>query len=400
MIIALLTTLIWHWFGPEPHAMYMLITGLSVLIIACPCALGLATPMSLMIGVGRAAQMGVLIRDADALQHAAKIDTIVLDKTGTLTQGKPELLSSLWSDEISEIQGLAIASTLEKNSEHPLAKAIIDGAKAKGTNTSLNAENFAAITGFGVRGEINGQTYWLGNARLLVQHQIECAARFTEFANQASSQGYTPVFIANDKQVLGTMAIGDALHEDSAQVVAHLQVQGFEVVMLTGDVAPSAKAIAARCGITQFYAECLPEDKANIIADLQKQGHHVAMVGDGMNDAPALAQANVGVAMGTGNQVAIESGQMTLLHPSLSALGDALQLSRATLKNIKQNLFGAFVYNSLGIPIAAGLLYPWTGDLLSPVVAGAAMALSSVTVVLNANRLRRFARQPSTQENS
>ncbi|OEE65081.1 copper-translocating P-type ATPase [Enterovibrio norvegicus] len=388
MIIAILTALGWYNFGPDPKLSFMLVTATTVLIIACPCALGLATPMSVTTGVGRAAELGVLIRDAEALQHASRIDTVVLDKTGTLTEGKPQVTSIL-AMHGTDNNLLSIAASLEQGSEHPLAKAVIDAANDRALPLEAVSQ-FEGIPGKGLKAIIDGHTYLLGNARLLEENHIDLSAHAND-AKSVAMQGGTAVYLATDAQLLGIIGISDPLRHDSKAAVTRLNALGYNVVMLTGDHPDTANAIAALAGIDDVVAGVLPDGKADEIARLQSQGRLVAMIGDGINDAPALAKAEVGIAIGSGSDVAIESAQMTLMRHSIDAATDGLLLSKATLRNMKENLFGAFVYNSLGIPIAAGVLYPLTGTLLSPVVAGAAMALSSITVVMNANRLRWFA---------
>ncbi|KMV29635.1 copper-transporting ATPase [Photobacterium swingsii] len=394
MIIATVTAMAWYYFGPQPSAVYMLVTATTVLIIACPCALGLATPMSVTVGIGRAAEYGVLIRDAEAMQVAANIDTVVLDKTGTITEGKPRVTETISYSDYSKQTLLSLAASLELHSEHPLAKAFVQEAQAQSLTLDDNAQ-FKAIPGLGVVGNLSSpatKTHYellLGNAALLEQHGIS-----TEMAQadnlKLAQTGATVVFFAVNQKLAGVFAVSDPLRADSAAAISRLQAMKLNVVMLTGDTEVTAEAIAKQAGIDRVIAGVLPDGKAQLITDLQQQGQRIAMVGDGINDAPALAQAEVGLAMGSGSDVAIESAQFTLMRHSLHGVADALQLSQATLNNMKQNLFGAFIYNSLGIPIAAGLLFPFTGTLLSPVVAGAAMALSSITVVSNANRLRLF----------
>ncbi|MGF1726254.1 heavy metal translocating P-type ATPase [Photobacterium nomapromontoriensis] len=401
MIIAVMTAMIWYYFGPDPSSVYMLVTATTVLIIACPCALGLATPMSVTVGIGRAAEYGVLIRNAEALQVAANIDTVVLDKTGTLTEGKPQLVEHHSYNDFSDNQILMLAASLEQGSEHPLAKAIVDAAKAQSL-ALLTTQTFDAKPGFGICGQVNGHTLLLGNRKLMEQHAISMAEAEQD-SHTISQQGATPIYIAINNQLAGLLGISDPLRHDSIDAIKRLKQMGLNVVMLTGDIEATANAIAAQAGIDHVIAGVLPDGKATQVAKLQQQGKRVAMVGDGINDAPALAQAEVGIAMGSGSDVAIESAQFTLVRHSLHGVVDALQLSAATLRNMKQNLFGAFVYNTLGIPIAAGVLFPFTGALLSPVIAGAAMALSSITVVSNANRLRFFtpvgsSRQPTTHK--
>ncbi|EPI4980613.1 copper-exporting P-type ATPase CopA [Raoultella planticola] len=386
MVIALFSAAIWYFFGPAPQIVYTLVIATTVLIIACPCALGLATPMSIISGVGRAAEYGVLVRDADALQRASQLDTIVFDKTGTLTEGKPQVVAVKTFAEVDEPTALRLAAALEQGSSHPLARAIIE----KAADSQLPVvNNFRTLRGLGVSGEAEGRTLLLGNQALLNEQKIATAAVENEIAAQAS-QGTTPVLLAIDGQVAALFAIRDPLRSDSVAALARLHRQGYRLVMLTGDNPTTANAIAKEAGIDEVIAGVLPDGKADAIKRLQSQGHQVAMVGDGINDAPALAQADVGIAMGGGSDVAIETAAITLMRHSLNGVADALAISKATLRNMKQNLLGAFVYNSLGIPIAAGILWPLTGTLLNPVVAGAAMALSSITVVSNANRLLRF----------
>nr|WP_305461593.1 copper-translocating P-type ATPase [Photobacterium leiognathi] len=393
MIIAIVTAMVWYYFGPAPSSVYMLVAATTVLIIACPCALGLATPMSVTVGVGRAAELGILIRDAEAMQQAANIDTIVLDKTGTLTEGKPQVVSIHSYNNLSEDQLLQLTASLEQGSEHPLANAIIQSAKQKGLTLSP-VSDFAATAGMGVSGIVNAQSVMLGNEKLMGKHNIEISQIQDDF-DRIAAQGATPVYLAQNNQLIGIIGISDPLRSDSLSAVKRMQDMGLTVVMLTGDSYKTAQVIANKLGINDVVADVLPDGKAAQIKQLQQQGKRVAMVGDGINDAPALALAEVGIAMGSGTDVAIESAQFTLMRHSLHGVADALELSKATLRNMKENLFGAFIYNSLGIPVAAGVLYPLTGALLSPVIAGAAMALSSITVVTNANRLRLF--KPSYQ---
>nr|WP_275949794.1 MULTISPECIES: copper-translocating P-type ATPase [unclassified Photobacterium] len=396
MIIAIITAMVWYYFGPAPSSVYMLVAATTVLIIACPCALGLATPMSVTVGVGRAAELGILIRDAEAMQQAANINTVVLDKTGTLTEGKPQVVSIQSYTALTEDKLLQLTASLEQSSEHPLANAIIESAKQKELTFS-RVTDFKAVAGMGVTGTIDTNNVMLGNEKLMVQHNIDISQAHTDFDNIAS-QGATPIYLAQDNQLIGIIGISDPLRSDSLSAVKRMQKMGLTVVMLTGDSYKTAQVIASKLGITDVVADVLPDGKAAQIKQLQQQGNRVAMVGDGINDAPALALAEVGIAMGSGTDVAIESAQFTLMRHSLHGVVDALELSKATLRNMKENLFGAFIYNSLGIPIAAGVLYPLTGALLSPVIAGAAMALSSITVVTNANRLRLF--KPSYQAKS
>lgn len=388
MIIAIVTATIWYYVGPDPVSIYMLVTATTVLIIACPCALGLATPMSVTVGLGRAAEHGILIRHADAMQLAAGIDTVVLDKTGTLTEGKPVLTHSHYYGEYTEEQVLTLAASLEQGAEHPLAKAIVAAAKAQLLPLKTLSQ-FHAQPGYGVSGQVETHNIQLGNRALMVKEGIDTASQEAD-ALTLSDDGATAIFIAIDGQLAAVFGISDPLRADSGEAVARLQAKGIEVIMLTGDTERTATAIARQAGITKVIAGVLPDGKSEEVRQLQQSGKHVAMVGDGINDAPALAQAEIGIAMGSGSDVAIESAQLTLVRHSLHGVADALELSSATLRNMKQNLFGAFVYNTLGIPLAAGILFPFTGSLLSPVIAGAAMALSSITVVSNANRLRLF----------
>lgn len=384
--IALLSGAIWYIFGPAPQIVYTLVITTTVLIIACPCALGLATPMSIISGVGRAAEFGVLVRDADALQRASALDTLVFDKTGTLTRGKPQVVAIKTANGFTEHQALRFAAALEQGSGHPLAHAILEKA---GEERLPSVQNFRTLRGLGVSGEAEGSRLLLGNQALLSQQQITVRELEDEMASQAA-QGATPVLLAVDGKVAALLAIRDPLREDSVSALQRLHRAGYRLVMLTGDNPTTAKAIAKEAGIDEVIAGVLPDGKADAIARLQREGRRVAMIGDGINDAPALAQADVGIAMGGGSDVAIETAAITLMRHSLTGVADALAISKATLRNMKQNLLGAFVYNSLGIPIAAGILWPLTGTLLNPVVAGAAMALSSITVVSNANRLLRF----------
>ncbi|HFI5310161.1 TPA: copper-exporting P-type ATPase CopA [Serratia liquefaciens] len=384
--IALFSAAIWYFFGPQPQLVYTLVIATTVLIIACPCALGLATPMSIISGVGRAAEFGVLVRDADALQQASQLDTLVFDKTGTLTEGQPRVVEILTFNQVSEQQALCWAAALEQGASHPLARAIVDHAEGQALP---QVEQFRTLRGAGVSGEVDGMKLLLGNAALLQQHQVATAELDTQMQQQAE-RGITPVLLAVEGKPAALFAIRDPMRADSVEALQRLHRQGYQLVMLTGDNPVTANAIAKEAGIDRVIAGVLPEGKAEAIKQLQAQGHRVAMIGDGINDAPALAQADVGIAMGGGSDIAIETAAITLMRHSLNGVADALELSKATLRNMKQNLLGAFVYNTLGIPIAAGVLYPLTGTLLSPVVAGAAMALSSITVVSNANRLLRF----------
>ncbi|MBD3898497.1 heavy metal translocating P-type ATPase [Halomonas sp. ML-15] len=386
MIIAVLTALAWFNLGAEPRVIHMLVTATTVLIIACPCALGLATPISTMIGVGKAAERGVLVRSGEALQIASKLTTLVVDKTGTLTQGKPQVtdVECLDGDEASM---LALVAALERGSEHPLAAALLAHAEQAGAQAA-EIRRFESVTGGGVKAENEaGQPLLLGNARLLEEAGVDLASGKAQ-ASELEEKARTVVYLAIDGRLTALFGISDPLRDDSVAAVRRLQADGLKVIMLTGDNPHTAAAIAREVGIDDFRAGLLPEDKHAEIERLQQAGEVVGMVGDGINDAPALARADVGFAIGQGTDVAIESAGITLMRGSLHGVADAIEISRATLTNIKQNLWGAFGYNSLCIPIAAGVLYPVTGMLLSPMIAGAAMSLSSITVVSNANRLR------------
>lgn len=384
--IAVISGAIWYFVGPAPQITYALVITTTVLIIACPCALGLATPMSIISGVGRAAEFGVLVRDADALQQASNLDTIVFDKTGTLTEGMPQVTDIHLFNEFSEQEALQLAASLESGSNHPLARAILSRAKALDIPAN---QQFRTLAGLGVTALVDGKTVLLGNQKLLTQSQIDTRP-IEEILHQQASLGVTPVLLAVDGKIAALLSIRDPLREDSISALTRLHKQGFRLVMLTGDNPVTANAIAKEAGIDEVIAGVMPDGKSAAIEALQAKGHRVAMVGDGINDAPALARADVGIAMGGGSDIAIETASITLMRQSLHGVADAVSISKGTLRNMKQNLFGAFVYNSLGIPIAAGILYPLTGTLLNPVVAGAAMALSSITVVSNANRLLRF----------
>jgi len=383
--IALFSAAIWYFFGPAPQIVYTLVIATTVLIIACPCALGLATPMSIISGVGRAAEFGVLVRDADALQRASTLDTLVFDKTGTLTEGRPQVVA-VRTVNLADTDALRLAAALEQGSSHPLARAIIEKA---GNATLPQVDNFRTLRGLGVSGDVENRAVLLGNQALLHENGIDTAALDDELKAQAS-QGATPVLLAVDGKAVALFAIRDPLRQDSVAALQRLHRAGYRLVMLTGDNPTTASAIAKEAGIDEVIAGVMPDGKADAIKTLQSQGRQVAMIGDGINDAPALAQADVGIAMGGGSDVAIETAAITLMRHSLMGVADALAISKATLRNMKQNLLGAFIYNAFGIPIAAGILWPLTGTLLNPVVAGAAMALSSITVVSNANRLLRF----------
>lgn len=396
MIIAVFAALAWYNVGPEPAVVHMMVAATTVLIIACPCALGLATPMSVMVGVGKAAEYGALIRQGDALQTAGKLDLVILDKTGTITEGHPAV-TRVHSANDNETRLLALAAGLEQHSEHPLAEAILAKARGEGIEPE-KVSGFEAINGKGVRGELDGQTVRLGNRRWLEDEGLTLDG-LSDAADTITAEAGTPLYLALGDHVLGVIGVADAIKPDSKAAIKRLHDAGIKVMMVTGDVEATARAIASKAGIDDYRAEVLPEDKAEVVSEMRGKGHTVAMVGDGINDAPALAAADVGFAIGTGTDVAIESAAITLMRGSLHGVPDAIEISRATVKNIHQNLFGAFIYNSLGIPVAAGLLYPLWGILMNPILAGAAMSLSSVTVVSNANRLRLFRTSPNPERN-
>ncbi len=380
--VAALAAIGWAVFGPEPRGAHALLSAVAVLIIACPCALGLATPMAIMVGTGRGAQAGVLVRNAEALEILEKIDTLVIDKTGTLTEGKPKLVSIKALNGHSETEILRVAASLEQASEHPLAAAIVAGAKERGIDLSA-AANFQSSTGKGVRGTIDGRDVAIGNAAMLSTNGADAKE-----ADALRKQGQTVVFVGINGQPAGLLGVADPVKQSSPEAVQMLHTEGVRLVMLTGDHRATAEAVARKLGIDEIEADVLPGQKAEAVKRLQSQGHRVAMAGDGVNDAPALAQADVGIAMGTGTDVAMESAGVTLVKGDLRALVRARRLSRATMRNIRQNLFLAFIYNALGVPIAAGILYPFLGITLSTMIASAAMTLSSVSVIGNALRLR------------
>jgi len=389
MITAIVSALTWLNFGPDPALAFAVVSATTVLIIACPCALGLATPMSVMVGVGKAAEAGVLIRNGEALQTASKITTMILDKTGTITEGAPKVTDVLIADsKFTKQYILTIASSIESGSEHPLAQAIIDS-KIEQDIEPQAVTGFQAIAGYGVKAQFNDHQILFGNLKLMLKNDVELND-FVAKAQNLADEAKTPMYLAIDKKLAAIIAVADPIKKDSIEAIKRLKANGIRVVMLTGDNRATANAVAKKVGITEVFSEVLPEDKSNKVAELQAQNEIVGMTGDGINDAPALALANVGFAIGTGTDVAIESADITLMRGSLHGLADAIAISKATLRNIKQNLFGAFIYNVAGVPFAAGLLYPFFGLLLNPVIAGAAMAFSSLTVVSNANRLRLF----------
>ncbi len=384
--IAVIAFAAWMVFGPEPALSYAIVAAVSVLIIACPCALGLATPMSIMVATGRGAQSGVLIRDAEALERFAGVDVLVVDKTGTLTEGKPALTDVITTGDVADTDLLGVAAALEKGSEHPLAEAILEGAKSRDV-VAESIEDFDAVTGKGVRGRLGDVEVALGNAALMRDISVDISA-VTKTAEDLQSDGKTAMFVARDGQIMGVIAVADRIKETTPDAIMALQNLGLRIVMATGDSQRTAKAVAKTLDIDEVHADVSPEDKHDLITRLKNEGHSVAMAGDGVNDAPALAAADVGIAMGTGADVAMESAGITLVKGDLDGIVRARALSQAAMRNIRQNLFFAFAYNAAGVPVAAGILYPVFGLLLSPMIAAAAMSLSSVSVIGNALRLR------------
>lgn len=388
IIIAVITFIIWSIFGPDPKLAYALINAISVLIIACPCALGLATPMSIMVATGKGASSGILFKNAETIETMKKVDTLVVDKTGTLTEGKPKLVEILAIKPFSKRDVLFYSSSIEQGSEHPLAKAIIDGAKEKDVEPKM-PEKFNSITGKGIKGLIDNKEVAFGNIKLLEDEEINIGD-INKKAESMQQNGQTVMFLAVDRKIAGLIGVSDTIKKTTPEAIKALHREGLKIVMVTGDNERSANAVAQKLGIDNVVAEVLPEKKVDVVKDLQKHKKIVAMAGDGINDAPALAQADVGIAMGTGTDVAIESADITLVKGDLQGIVKARSLSKATIRNIKQNLLWAFGYNALGIPIAAGILYPFTGLLLSPIIAAFAMSLSSVSVVANALRLNKI----------
>lgn len=384
--VAAVSFILWSIWGPDPAFSYGLVSAIAVLIIACPCALGLATPMSIMTATGRGANAGVLVKDAEALEGFARVDTLIVDKTGTLTNGKPKLVAVVPLSDGDEREILRLAGSLERASEHPLAEAILRGAEERGVDT-IKAENFEAITGKGVQGTVDGRDVALGNAKMMKDLGLDVGL-FEEQANERRAMGETVMFVTSDNALEGLICVSDPVKDTARETLQELQTLGLRIVMATGDSMRTANAVAAQLGLDEVHADLLPEEKSRIIRELQAEGRRVAMAGDGVNDAPALAQADVGIAMGTGADVAIESAGITLLQGDLSGIVRARRLSVATMRNIRQNLFFAMIYNAVGVPVAAGILYPFFGILISPVFAAAAMSLSSVSVIGNALRLR------------
>ena len=387
IVVAALTFIFWAWLGPDPRFAYAIVNAVAVLIIACPCALGLATPMSIMVGIGRGAQAGVLIKNAEAIEVMEKVDTLVVDKTGTLTEGKPRLTSAMASDSVDEQELLAMAAAVEQHSEHPLASAIVAGAKDRQV-TIPRVTNFQSTTGGGVTGQVDGKRVLVGKPQFLRSQGIGDLETFEAKAAELQEQGQTAIFVAFDNRAAGIVTVSDPIKESTPGAIEQLHKLGLKIIMLTGDNERTARAVAEKLGIDEVEAGVEPQHKNDRVRKLREQGHVVAMAGDGINDAPALAAADVGIAMGTGTDVAMESAGITLLKGDLRGIEKAIRLSRAMMRNIRQNLFFAFIYNALGIPIAAGALYPFFGILLSPIIAGAAMSFSSVSVIANALRLR------------
>ncbi len=387
VVVAIVAFAAWSVFGPEPRFALALLSAIAVLIIACPCALGLATPMAIMVGTGRGASAGVLIRNAEALERLEKVDTIVVDKTGTLTEGRPRVTDVTAVAPFSDLEILKYAAGLEQASEHPLAAAVVAAGRARGIKRSA-VSGFQALSGLGVSGGIEGHAVLVGSARLLRANGID-PGELERATDSLRADGRAAIFVAVDGTAAGAMIVADPVKATAADAVRQLQAEGLRIVMLTGDVRATAQAVARAVGIDEVIAEVQPNDKRDVVERLQREGRVVAMAGDGINDAPALAAASVGIAMGTGTDIAIESAAITLVGGDLGGIVRARRLSRATMRNIRQNLFLAFVYNAVGVPVAAGVLYPFTGILISPIWASAAMTFSSVSVIANALRLRR-----------
>ncbi len=389
IFVAVLTFILWAVLGPEPRFVYALINAVAVLIIACPCALGLATPMSILVGVGKGAERGVLIKNADALERLEKVNTVVMDKTGTLTEGKPRVIRTVAMPFIREEQLLSLAAAVEKNSEHPLALAIVQGAEER-KQPGLEVKDFHSITGGGVSGVVDGKRVLVGQLSFLEDNHVQGITPLLAQAKEAQEQAQTVIFVAIDQEAAGFIVVADPIKESTPQAIEELHRLGLQVIMLTGDNVDTAKAVAKKLQIDEVYAGVNPKDKNRIVQQLKNEKRVVAMAGDGMNDSPALAASDVGIAMGTGTDVAMESAGVTLVKGDLNGIIWAIALSRATMRNIRQNLFFAFIYNLLGVPIAAGILYPFFGLLLNPMIASASMALSSVSVIMNALRLNKI----------
>jgi Cu+-exporting ATPase len=386
IVVAMLTALAWGSLGPEPRLAYAIINAVAVLIIACPCALGLATPMSIMVAAGRGATEGVLFKNAEAIEVLRQVDTLIVDKTGTLTEGKPRLTFVKATGDFDENEMLRLAASLERASEHPLAEAVVQGVDARGI-TPVNVSGFDSQTGKGVSGMVDGRHISVGNRHMLLESSGNVSA-LEALAETRRGEGETVMYVSIDKRAAGLIGVSDPIKESTPEAIKTLHAEGLRVVMLTGDSKTTAAAVARKLGIDEVIAEVLPQDKAATVRRFRGEGRVVAMAGDGINDAPALAEAQVGIAMGSGTDVAMESAGITLVKGDLRGITRARRLSTATMKNIRQNLFFAFVYNALGVPVAAGILYPFTGMLLSPMLAAAAMSLSSVSVIANALRLR------------
>ncbi len=386
ILVSIITFFVWYFFGPAPSLVYGVINAVAVLIIACPCALGLATPMSIMVATGKAAGLGVLFKNAESIEQMEKVNALVVDKTGTITEGKPKLVSVISFTDLNENEVLEMAASLESGSEHPLAAAILSGAKDRGVKVG-ETKNFNSVTGKGVQAEFNGKKILLGNKAMF--SGLEFDQQILQKADELRTLGQTAMFVGFENQVFGIIGVADPIKETSKEAIAKLQSEGIKVIMLTGDNKKTAEAVAFQIGLDEVIADVLPNEKADVIKRLQNEGYIVAMAGDGINDAPALAQAHVGIAMGTGTDVAMESAGVTLVKGDLRGIARAREVSQMTIRNIKQNLFFAFVYNGLGVPVAAGVLYPFVGVLLSPMFAAAAMSLSSVSVIGNALRLGR-----------
>ena len=387
IVISIITFIVWMIWGPDPRLVYAFVNAIAVLIIACPCALGLATPMSVMVGVGKGAKLGVLIKNAESLEKMSKVDVVIIDKTGTVTEGRPsvEKITAASGFEVDDLT--QIVASVNQQSEHPLAESMVRYANEKKISL-VQIDQFESVTGKGVKATLNGKTIVIGNEKLLESESISTDAELLSQAKEQQSKGKTVPYVAIDGKLAGFVVIADSIKPTSKQAIADLQAKGIEVMMMTGDNAYTAKAVAEEMNLDGFHADCLPEDKLNKVKELQAQGKKVAMAGDGINDAPALALADVGIAMGTGTDVAIESAAITLVKGDLQGIVKAYGLSHSVMKNIKQNLFFALLYNTVGIPIAAGVLFPFFGILLSPMLAALAMSFSSVSVITNALRLR------------